>query len=715
MSKNIKLPLRSSSVSPLQPVAAGVRNALRLPLYAALAVMPVGLAQAEGLPVEFDLLDLYRLDADGSRGTVLGGYFERQIYTGGAVSILGDFNGDPFDDLLVSSSGYNVTHIIFGTDQGFPADISLSGVANGDGSTGFALSGTTRYQAHGGVGRAGDVNGDGLMDVIVGEAYSPAGRPFAGGAVVVFGSDQGFPADFDTAALAPANGGDGTAGFVIAGASASDEAGTGAAAAGDMNGDGVDDLVLATRAGTSGGGDPTGEVYVLFGREESFPAAVDLADLLPANGGDGSAGFVLNGIAPGDYVGTSYHEGAASAAGDLNGDGIGDLIMGARNADAGAGAYAGQAYVIFGKDDGFAPVNELSALLPANQGDGSAGFVINGVAASDGLGHTVGAAGDINGDGLDDAFVGTRRADGDLYIIFGTTDGFLPVIEAADLLAANGGDGSVGMVMRGGLENGRSNASVAGDMNRDGISDLLVGQPGAAPGGPGTEPGGAAYLVFGKAGGFGAEFDLQSLSIANGGDGSEGISFAGPNDTNYYGGTGVGTGAALSGGGDVNGDGLDDLLIGDQNFENYLGREQAGVAYLIFGQADPEPVGVEVRGVDTRVVLCLNQADGQRVLAPFPGTELRVEVDCEALGLQVASGEGVLMYAAATGVALPQAMFSGITRGLATGATARCRNLTQGGSVSVPIGADGVWNCSAAGLPIAPSDEVVAIVLGVAE
>ena len=98
----------------------------------------------------------------------------------------------------------------------------------------------------------------------------------------------------------------------------------------------------------------------------------DLSDLLPANGGDGSAGIVINGIDAGDDSGYSV-----SSAGDVNGDGFDDLIIGAPYADPGGDSMAGESYVVFGKAGGFAALLDLSAL------DGSNGFRLDGIDASD--------------------------------------------------------------------------------------------------------------------------------------------------------------------------------------------------------------------------------------------------------------------------------------------------------------------------------------------
>ncbi|MEO1086483.1 MAG: integrin alpha, partial [Acidobacteriota bacterium] len=135
----------------------------------------------------------------------------------------------------------------------------------------------------------------------------------------------------------------GFAGLTINGIDADDNSGTSVSGAGDVNGDGIDDLIIGADAADPGGDSGAGETYVVFGVDgaagETFPATLDLATL------NGTNGFVLEGIDPGDASGFSV-----SGAGDVNGDGIDDLIVGAFNADPGGDSNAGETYVVFGVD-----------------------------------------------------------------------------------------------------------------------------------------------------------------------------------------------------------------------------------------------------------------------------------------------------------------------------------------------------------------------------
>ena len=165
-----------------------------------------------------------------------------------------------------------------------------------------------------------------------------------------------FPANFDLANLNGANG------FTISGVAADDQSGRSVASAGDVNGDGFADLIVGA-FGADPHGSYSGASYVVFGKAAGFGANLDLSTLNGANG------FKLSGVAADDCSGFSV-----ASAGDVNGDGFADLIVGAYGADP-HGSYSGASYVVFGKAAGFGANLDLSTLNGAN------GFKLSGVAA----------------------------------------------------------------------------------------------------------------------------------------------------------------------------------------------------------------------------------------------------------------------------------------------------------------------------------------------
>lgn len=147
---------------------------------------------------------------------------------------------------------------------------------------------------------------------------------------------------------------------------------------------------------------------MVFGTTAGFPGAIEVSQL------DGGNGFRIDGVSGLDRAGFAVH-----GAGDVNGDGIDDILIGAVNADPN-GYASGAGYVVFGRSTGFTSTLQLAAL------DGSSGFAIQGQSANDNAGSSVGAAGDVNGDGIDDIIVGAPGSDangygsGASYVIFGS-------------------------------------------------------------------------------------------------------------------------------------------------------------------------------------------------------------------------------------------------------------------------------------------------------
>ncbi len=442
------------------------------------------------------------------------------------VSDAGDVNGDGFDDIILGAPGASSSYVIFGKDTGFDANFDLSTL---DGSNGFKINGENASDAFGiSVSSAGDVNGDGIDDLIVGADGA------AGSSYVVFGRTTGFTSDLDVVTLDSSNG------FKINGEAEYDGFGSSVSSAGDVNGDGIDDLIIGADSADANG-DFSGSSYVVFGSNTGFTSNLNLATL------DGSNGFKINGEAAGDSLGRSV-----SSAGDFNGDGIDDFIVAAEGADPN-GSFSGSSYVVFGKNTGFASSFDLTTL------DGSNGFKLNGEAAGDSSGRSVSSAGDINNDGFDDIIIGAPFG-GSSYIVFGNNTGFSPSLDLSTLDGNNGfkineeaADDFIGFSVSG-----------LGDFNGDGIDDIILGAVGSDSNGSGS---GSSHVIFGSNDSFAPTFDLSTL------DGSNGLKLngAGAEDNSGY---------SVSGAGDINGDGFNDLIIGAMPGGSSYGR-----AYVVFSLA----------------------------------------------------------------------------------------------------------------------------------
>ncbi len=395
---------------------------------------------------------------------------------GFSVASAGDVNGDGVPDFIV------------GAPSADPGGRAYAGsVYVHSGVNGFLLyqkDGEAAWDNFGwSVAGAGDVNGDGRADFIVGALNADPGGRSGGGSVYVYSGASG-------ALLYQKDGG-----------AADDWFGQSVAGAGDVNGDGRADFIVGAPGADPGGVSGAGSAYVY-------------------SGADGSLLHRKDGTAWGDAAGYSV-----AGVGDVNGDGRADFIMGALQADPGGRADAGSAYVYSGAD-------------------GSLLYQRDGAAQNDAFSWSVAGVGDINGDGRSDFMVGAPFADpggranaGSTYVYSGAN---------GSLLYQKDGEAA-------GDDFGWSVAG-AGDVNGDGKADFIVGAPSASPGD--SSGAGSAYVYSGANGSLLYQKDGSAV------------------DDNF--------GYSVSGIGDVNGDGRADFIVGAA-YADPAGRGDAGSAYAYSG------------------------------------------------------------------------------------------------------------------------------------
>lgn len=462
---------------------------------------------------------------------------------GRALRNAGDVNADGLDDFIIGAPSASPNgaqsageaYVIFGRTTN-PTALSLNDL---DGNNGFRVSGLAFNDEVGyAVSGAGDVNKDGYDDVIIGAPGAEADDDIedAGAAYVVFGRAT-FTAQIDLQTL------NGTNGFRIDGIVADARTGTGVAQAGDINGDGYDDVLIGAPEASIGGKDWVGQAFAVLGRH-SFPPVLDLNTL------NGSDGFLINGVAAESSTGKVLR-----SAGDLNRDGYDDIAIVAGSYLTGRSLDTGTIYIIFGQPT-FAAKFNLTGL------NGSDGFKIEGIATGDNAGRSVASAGDVNGDGRFDLVIGAPYAaahTGEAYVVFGQAS-YPATLNLSTL------NGSNGFRLSGGEANGEAGTAVgAADVNGDGLEDVIIGASTAGAGS--LRFAGKTYVVLGRPS-FAASLSLNAL-----GDGGFRLDGAVAGDQ---------TGQTISPAGDVNGDGYDEFLIGAPNAGPGVNNDR-GYAYLVQG------------------------------------------------------------------------------------------------------------------------------------
>ena len=400
---------------------------------------------------------------------------------GSSGSALKDINADGYDDFVVGAwesspngqTSAGSSFVIFGGRL-----VGNTGtITNLNGSNGFSIAGEFSFDFSGSsVSSAGDINGDGYLDILIGAPYGRVpyccGTPLkVGHSYVVYGGPNvGNNGSIELVSL------NGTNGFRLNGEIDGDQSGSAVSGGGDINGDGIDDILIGAWMDVAGNRTQPARSYVVFGG-----AGIGSNGQFNLSGLNGIDGFKIMGELTSDYFSNIYIDPWINLAGDVNKDGYVDFLMGASGYDDPTGVIyssVGRTYLLYGNSNiGKPGYFNLSTL------NGTNGFEFLGEMDTN-SGSSVNGIGDFNDDGYDDFItVGTPG-----YVIFG---GSIRGVSPLSFTNLNGNNG-----FRINPELYIGTVSSAGDMNGDGVNDLLCGcnSYGAALNGIHA---GRSYIVFG--------------------------------------------------------------------------------------------------------------------------------------------------------------------------------------------------------------------------
>jgi hypothetical protein len=491
-------------------------------------------------PAEMSVADL-----DDSTGITITG-LNGGDWFGFDVGHAGDVNSDGFVDFMISAIKRDTvngiesgaTYVIFGREDLSSGSIDLESL---DGTNGFRIDGENGEDEFGfSLAMVGDINDDGVTDLAITASDAESDGLVDNGITYIIFGDRTFPAVLDLSAL------DGRLGFRINGRFAGDRASS-VAPAGDFNADGIDDLIIGTQA-FDPQMDNAGAAYVFFGKPLFDFAEYDLGDIDP------NTGIAFHGEHAHDIAGH-----VVRYAGDFNNDGIDDVLISSKNHDPNS-EYRGAVYIVFGSP------NRRPAIIPLSSIDGTDGIKIVGDEQFDELGLSADYLGDINDDGYGDLAISTLRNANQL------TTHKVNVIFGSDSTPASGQtiDSIAQLIIHTPPEvrtgSYRYEVSSAGDLNGDGIPDIAIGDPDYSD--HRTKPG-AVHVLFGSR-------DLTGVIDLTTPQPSQGFRLTG---SSWH----VSLGTAIDGTGDVNGDGVDDLLLGNYSEDEVPGGAQMGASNIIFG------------------------------------------------------------------------------------------------------------------------------------
>lgn len=429
-------------------------------------------------------IDLSTFQSSASRGVKIFGSYGNGL-SGTAVTgtdvnkdgyadvIIGEYNSNPVVN-NVARNRAGTTYVVYGkANFGSAGDVNTNALTT---ATGFTVTGarTNDYSGRS-VARAGDFNGDGYEDFLIGAYYATRlGRPYTGCAYVIYGSAT--PSNVDLASLTASQG------FEVIGAVNASYAGYAVSSAGDFNNDGITDVIIGAYWDGVAPNAQRGVAYILFGKRNNGYTKIDLRQLTS------SQGIRVIGERQGDQLGFSV-----SRAGDFNGDGIADIIIGANfyNADESI-SNGGAVYIIYGKT-GIATDIQVGSLTSAQ------GITIVGAGTNDNLGFSVTGGGDIDRDGYSDVVFSANQEDvngktlvGVVYVMAGRP-GLIRTRIMTDrwnstygykISGTNSGD------YFGSFVDNR------GDLNADGYSDILAASPMSSP--LGRSQAGTTYMMYGE-------------------------------------------------------------------------------------------------------------------------------------------------------------------------------------------------------------------------
>jgi predicted transcriptional regulator len=446
-----------------------------------------------------------------------------------------------------------ISFLIFSAFTFLPEDIDLTGSADAlqygsnvnvsavDASFIGDQKGNNLGYTWSGLKGSGDVNGDGYDDILISAPHSSSnGNLLAGNVYLFFGKAEGWSMDMNLS----------SADASFHGESKYQAAGGALEIPGDINGDGYDDILIVTRKRVGIYHRPY-KTYLIFGKASGWGLNTNLSTADASFFGESAI----------DSSGASI-----SGAGDVNGDGFDDFIIGADNNNE-RGDYTGQAYLIFGRSGGWS--------LDTNLSNANASFV--GVNESYAIGYDTAGVGDVNGDGFDDFLIGGNewisidRLEPRAHLYYGSATGWT--------MDMNLTDANVTFYEESWVNWNLLSISGAGDVNGDGLDDMVIGCPGNNHDGK-LRPG-KTYLIFGKTTGWSSRAGLLASADAT---------YVGEYEIDV-------AGYSVVGGGDVNGDGFDDVLItalGQYKTENQRENE----VYIILGKAAGWPIDASLVTAD---------------------------------------------------------------------------------------------------------------------